>query len=73
MKILNISLKFQIQIANTRYKLQVLIWINNSNLNLLRPYLEGGLKIEDYKKILGSRLIANVKKNQLVKKFHFKK
>lgn len=47
--------------------------INNSNLNLLRPYLEGGLKIEDYKKILGSRLIANVKKNQLVKKFHFKK
>jgi len=47
--------------------------INNSNLNLLRPYLEEGLKIEDYKNFLGSKLIINVKKNQLVKKSHFKK
>lgn len=47
--------------------------INNSNLNLLRPYLEGGLKIEDYKKFFGSRLVVNVKKNQLVRKLHFKK
>ena len=30
-------------------------------------------KIEDYKKFFGSRLIVNVKKNQLVKKTHFKK
>ena len=47
--------------------------INNINLKLLRPYLKEGIKIEDYKKFFGSRLIVNVKKNQLVKKTHFKK
>ena len=47
--------------------------INNVNLKLLRPYLKEGIKIEDYKKFFGSRLIVNVKKNQLVKKTHFKK
>ena len=38
-----------------------------------QPYLKEGIKIEDYKKFFGSRLIMNVKKNQLVKKTHFKK
>ena len=37
--------------------------INNINLKLLRPNLKEGIKIEDYKKFFGSRLIVNVKKS----------
>ena len=47
--------------------------INHNDFNLLRPYDKNGLKIEEYKNLIGSRLKQNVEKNQLVKKHHFQK
>ena len=45
--------------------------IRKNHFNILRPYTKKGIKIEELKKFLNSKLKINVKKNQLVKKNHF--
>lgn len=47
--------------------------IKMSDFNFLRPFSKIGLKLEEYKKFIGSKLKTNVKKNQLVKKIYFQK
>ena len=45
--------------------------IYRNHFNLLRPFTKEGLKIEEYRNIIGAKLKVKVKKHQLVKKIHF--
>lgn len=45
--------------------------ITNNNIIFLRPYQNKGIKIENYKKIIGKKIKQNIKKYSLIKKIHF--
>lgn len=51
--------------------IQKLQKLSRNHLNFLRPYSKSGIKIEEIKKYLGSKIKVKVKNNQLVKKNHF--